>query len=61
VRFGGRGTDGCHLVLNPLEAVEDDGPVASLDVVEHLGGGEPDRAAGQRQLNLGARCRPAPA
>jgi hypothetical protein len=35
VRFGREGgTDGGHLVLNPLEAVEDDGPVASLDVVE---------------------------
>jgi hypothetical protein len=29
--------------------------VASLDVVERLGGGEPDRAAGQRQLDHGAR------
>jgi hypothetical protein len=43
------------------EAVEYDGLVASLDVVEHLGGGEPDRAAGQRQLDQGTSRRPAPA
>ena len=40
-----------HLVLDTLEAVEDDGAVAALDVVEAVEGGVETRAAEHRQLH----------
>lgn len=40
-----------HLVLDPLEAVEDDGAVSALDVVEAVEDGVEPRAAEQRHLH----------
>lgn len=45
-----------YLVLDSLDAVEDDGAVATLDVVEAVDGGVHGRAAEHHQLDERARA-----
>jgi hypothetical protein len=54
-RGGERGA--AHLVLDSLDAVEDDGAVSALDVVEAVEGGVEPRAANERRLHERAPAR----